>query len=204
LSEKIYFQNMINVDAPKNRKEIVREMERLHSESTAYWNSFSIEEFFRPFGQAWSPADNVRHLNKSNRAVAQALRLPGLMLGLAFGRAPHPSRNYDELKQTYLAILASGGQAGRFAPTSRLENDLKAWREKIMAEREKITHELVSLINRWSETALERYRLPHPLLGKLTLREMLFFTLYHNLHHVEVVERRREENHKDTKDTKKR
>jgi hypothetical protein len=32
--------------------------------------------------------------------------------------------------------------------------------------------------------------LPHPLLGKLTVREMLFFTLYHQRHHVAVVERR--------------
>ena len=168
-------------------------MERLQGESTTYWNAFSTEEFFRPIGQAWSPAENVRHLNKSNRAVAQALRLPGLILGLSFGRAPRSSRNYDELKQTYLAILASGGQAGRFAPAPRTEGDLQAWRSKIMAEHEKITKALVSLINRWSEEALERYRLPHPLLGKLTLREMLFFTLYHNLHHVEVVERRRAE-----------
>jgi hypothetical protein len=37
---------------------------------------------------------------------------------------------------------------------------------------------------------LERIRLPHPLLGRLTTREMLFFTLYHNQHHVEVAKRR--------------
>ena len=82
---------MIKVEAPQNREEIVRAMERLQGESTTYWNAFSTEEFFRPIGQAWSPAENVRHLNKSNRAVAQALRLPGLILGLSFGRAPRSS-----------------------------------------------------------------------------------------------------------------
>ena len=39
-------------------------------------------------------------------------------------------------------------------------------------------------ITRWGERALDRFRLPHPALGQLTVREMLFFTLYHNLHHV--------------------
>jgi hypothetical protein len=184
---------MLNVNSPKNGDEIVREIERLHLEGTTYWNTFSTEEFFRPLGQAWSPAENVRHLNKSNRAVAQALRLPTLILRLAFGRSQQPSRNYDELKQTYLAVLASGGKAGRFAPTSRTESDLQAWRVSIMTEREKVTRNLLSGISKWSETALDQYRLPHPLLGKLTLREMLYFTLYHNLHHVQVVERRKAE-----------
>jgi hypothetical protein len=39
----------------------------------------------------------------------------------------------------------------------------------------------------WREADLDRYLLPHPLLGKLTLREMLHFTLYHNYHHVQSV-----------------
>ena len=49
---------------------------------------------------------------------------------------------------------------------------------------------LVTEVERWSERAMDRYRLPHPLLGQLTVREMLFFTLYHNVHHIHVVARR--------------
>lgn len=41
-----------------------------------------------------------------------------------------------------------------------------------------------------TESALGRRQLPHPLLGPLTVREMLLFTLYHNRHHVEVVRTR--------------
>jgi len=40
-----------------------------------------------------------------------------------------------------------------------------------------------------SETALDLYILPHPLLGKITLREMLYFTAYHVYHHQTIVER---------------
>lgn len=42
----------------------------------------------------------------------------------------------------------------------------------------------------WSERDLDRIRMPHPILGMLTTREMLFFTLYHNRHHVEAARRR--------------
>jgi hypothetical protein len=30
--------------------------------------------------------------------------------------------------------------------------------------------------------------LPHPLLGKLTLREMIYFTIYHVQHHHKLVQ----------------
>ena len=45
----------------------------------------------------------------------------------------------------------------------------------------------------WGELALDRYRLPHPLLGRLTVREMLLFTLYHSVHHFNLVSTRVEE-----------
>jgi hypothetical protein len=48
-------------------------------------------------------------------------------------------------------------------------------------------------MERWSEAELDAYRLPHPLLGRLSVREMMFFTLLHNRHHQAVAERRRVE-----------
>jgi hypothetical protein len=33
---------------------------------------------------------------------------------------------------------------------------------------------------------LDEYLLPHPLIGKLTIREILYFTIYHNLRHASL------------------
>ncbi len=50
--------------------------------------------------------------------------------------------------------------------------------------------DLLAAMDRWRDSDLDRLRLPHPLLGKLTVREMLYFTLYHNAHHARrIVER---------------
>ena len=52
--------------------------------------------------------------------------------------------------------------------------------------KENLKNELVKLclsIEKISEEDLDYYVLPHPLLGKLTLREMLYFTIYHVKHH---------------------
>ena len=50
---------------------------------------------------------------------------------------------------------------------------------------------LGAAIARWPDAKLDQYQLPHPLLGHLTMREMLEFTLYHQLHHMNVVKRKR-------------
>jgi hypothetical protein len=38
-------------------------------------------------------------------------------------------------------------------------------------------------MDKFSEAQLDEYVLPHPILGKLTIREMLYFTIYHATHH---------------------
>jgi len=64
-------------------------------------------------------------------------------------------------------------------------------RLKILRDWETVGAKLLATIHPWPESDLDRCLLPHPLLGKLTVREMIFFTLYHNLHHVQNVQRRR-------------
>ncbi|MFC6661951.1 DinB family protein [Deinococcus multiflagellatus] len=36
----------------------------------------------------------------------------------------------------------------------------------------------------WSDAALDRCALPHDLLGRVSARELLFFTVYHDHHHL--------------------
>jgi len=46
---------------------------------------------------------------------------------------------------------------------------------------------LIKQINNWSEEKLDKCLIPHPLLGKLILREMLFFTNWHTQHHLNTL-----------------
>ena len=176
--------------SPRTRGEISSALLELHRESLRYWNGLPAETFFRPLGTAWSPADNVRHLSKSIRPVAKALALPRIAL-LPFGWSLRRGRSYEEMRETYRAALAAGGKAGRFTPSPRpLPEDLDGGRASVMREHEEAADALRRALERWSESALDRWRLPHPLLGKLTVREMLLFTLYHNRHHLEGVRRK--------------
>ncbi|HKH44869.1 MAG TPA: DinB family protein [Thermoanaerobaculia bacterium] len=184
-------QDSIPVQEPFGGEEIVRELRALHARSRDFWSSFSITEFFHPLGGAWSPADNVRHLLKSNRPVLRALSTPKILLALRFGAGLRASRTYSEVRERYLTRLAEGVTAGRFAPKPLASSDQnEEQRSALMADLDQVSEHLTGAVSGWREWQLDRLRLPHPALGRLTVREMLFFTLYHNLHHVRNVERR--------------
>jgi hypothetical protein len=152
---------------------------------------FAPTTFASQIGDAWSPADNVRHLIKSTLPVTKALKLPKLLLRTLFGPAEKVSTSYEELVTRYRELLAAGGNAGKFAPrTIPVPEDVDAWQRKLVGTCRDSVSDLSHTVGRWSESDLDRYRLPHPLLGKLTLREMLFFTLYHYNHHKDNVVRR--------------
>ncbi len=183
---------MLSTGAPQTRDEILASLQRLHGESKQFLDTLTDAEFFASQGEKWSPAEQVRHLTKSVRPVAKALRLPRIMLALLFGYRHVASRPFTEVQTFYQNKLKTGVTAGKFAPSPQpAPKDLHARRAEIMNHWQATQHNLQKAIASWSETALDRYRLPHPVLGKLTLREMLFFTLYHNAHHVRQIYARR-------------
>ncbi len=184
-------QEPITVQEPSGGAEIVRELRALHARSRDFWSSFSAMEFFHPLGDAWSPADNVRHLLRSNRPVLRALSTPKILLLVRFGAGLRPSSTYAEVRERYLARLSAGVTAGRFAPRPLASSEqTEEQRSGLLADLDQVSESLTGEVSGWREWQLDRLRLPHPALGRLTVREMLFFTLYHNLHHVRNVERR--------------
>jgi hypothetical protein len=177
---------------PSKGAEVAAELRRLHEECETYLRSLPADVFVQPQGEKWSPAEHVRHLSKSIRPLTMALGLPRFVLWLRFGRTAVASRSFELMRETYRARLAAGATAGRFAPSPQpLPTDPTAYRETVLASWRAVNDDLRSRIAGWDEAALDRYRLPHPALGRLTVREMLFFTLYHHAHHLNLVASRR-------------
>lgn len=177
--------------SPHTGNEISGVLEVVHQRSVRFWNAFNTQAFLSPIGDAWSPSDNVRHLTKTMRAVTLGLRLPRVPLWLDAMRAPCASRSYDEMRVAYVDALTPGVTAGPFTPSTQAPpSDPDAERTRIMAFHAIAVDGLRSRLARWPESALDRRRLPHPLMGSITVREMMLFVLYHNQHHVETVRRR--------------
>ena len=177
---------------PFAKPELEEILVKVQGEVADYFAALPERVFFvRPEG-AWSPAENVVHLIKSVRPVAMGLRLPRLMLKLFFGTPQKPSRRFQHLKEDYRAELGKGAKAPkRFVPREReAPANPAASRLELLRRWQAAGTDLLAALRHWHETELDRFALPHPLLGKLTIREMIFFTLYHDLHHVNNVRRR--------------
>ena len=177
---------------PYTGAELVAAMRNLSAAAAEYLAAMPSGEFVQAQGDRWSPGDHVRHLAKSDFAIAKGLGVPRLMLRLAFGAPKGPSRRFLPLREDYRAALAAGGQAGSFAPEARtLPADLDSYQTEVIAKWRKAHGEVMSGAERWDEKSLDRYAIKHPLLGKLTVREMLMFAHYHESHHLNLLAGRR-------------
>jgi len=182
---------MIKLKDPFSKDEVLQSLAGVNREVADYFAAIPANAFFTPFPAAWSPAENLVHLIKSVSPVAKALKLPKLLLRVLFGVSKKSSRRFHQLKNDYRRVLAKGGRAtGRYIPTVQVATEFEPAQKRILLKWNEVGERLLAGVRAWNEDDLEKMRLPHPLLDKLTAREMLFFTLYHNLHHVNNVRQR--------------
>jgi len=132
----------------------------------------------------WSTGQHLEHLVKSIKPLNFALSLPGFVPGLLFGKAKRASRTYEEIKQFYKGKLSDGAKAsGAYVPKRVSFESKEKLSDAFISEAQKLSFRLEGM----TETDIDAMVLPHPILGKLTLREMLFFTIYHTEHHTKSV-----------------
>lgn len=167
-------------------------------EALAHNHRFVAEDFAAIAGaqfyahppQVWSPAENLAHLCKTVRAATLAFRVPARLSGLIWGSA-ESSRSYAELVTSYKAVLDGGvvSPAAYVAELDEVPQDEAAAKQDLLQRWQQAAGKLEAALANWHDEDLDKAKVPHPVLGKLTLRELLFFTLYHNLHHVNDVRR---------------
>ena len=152
---------------------------------TNWFTEIPAEHFFTRQGEVWSASDNVDHLIKAHKPIARALKLPKITLRAMFGKPSSTSITYEELCQIYRDEIAKGAQAsGRYLPNQENpDSNAETKKGELLDQFSKASAELVLAIEKWDNKELDVYLLPHPILGKLTIREMVFFTIYHNLRH---------------------
>ena len=183
---------MFDTGTPQTGPELIAALSTLLGEGMTFQSPRSDSWFFAPQGEAWSPSQHFRHLRKSSSALLNGIRLPRLMLRLRFGKFSGTHRSYTELRKIYLDKIASGFKApGPFVPDP--ENspaDPASRRQEILSRWTAVTVELTNIISSWDEQSLDTIQLPHPLLGNLSAREMMMFTVFHTAHHLQRVAER--------------
>jgi len=167
------------------KSELINTLKDSNQRVIHWFTEIAAENFFTRQEAVWSASDNLDHLIKAHKPLAKALKLPKITLRAMFGKPEKPSITYEELCQNYRGEITKGAQAsGRYLPNQENpDSSAEAKKRELLDQFSKASTELVSVAEKWEETGLDDYLLPHPILGKLTIREMLYFTIYHNLRH---------------------
>ena len=164
-----------------NIPEITRKLLENHRLFTDYIQSLSTDVFTLSRNHKWTPGQQLEHIRRSVQPLAQGFRLPKWLIKMIFGKSNRPGRTYDELVKKYSLKLEEGGRAsGRFLPKAVAISE----KNKIIDSLNKDILIITKNLSAFSEKELDEIVLPHPLLGKLTIREMMFFTIYHVEHHL--------------------
>ena len=154
-----------------------------------FFRDISEEQFFAAPPEVWTPADNLVHLIKSVNPLIMGLRLPKVALRLRFGRAKGPSRSLAAIRDEYLNVTLAGGAVSTGQYNPEIAEATGAERVRILTKWSQKADEMVKVLSGWNDADLDKINVPHPAMGDMTLRDILLFTLYHNLHHVNDVSR---------------
>jgi len=166
------------------KQSIATALDNVVSEVNHFVEGLDETAFERAPEGKWNAGQQLDHLLRSIQPLNLAYRLPSFVLKMMFGVTNRPSKSYEGLVEKYKSRLAAGGGAtGRFIPKPIPFSE----KRKLIDQYAKQKQKLITKIESYDENALDHYILPHPLLGKLTLREMLFFTIYHNIHHLQLI-----------------
>ncbi len=135
----------------------------------------------------WNTGEHIVHLIQSEKALNKALWLPKFYLKYKFGTNNRENRTYDQIVKKYQAKLADNpgiiAKISKDMPIIKQSNKV-AYITKL--DNEKI--KLIKKFQKWTEQDLDTYLLPHPLLGRMTIREIVIWTAYHTEHHHHILQ----------------
>ncbi len=139
---------------------------------------------YRPNGR-WSAGDTAQHLYLSARPVLRLLAGPREVFA-QWGYAEGPSQSYEVVRELYRQALGKGMKApANFSPGPDDAPDDKA---TVLARLVDAYLGVAAQLAGWSDDEMDRYRMPHPALGLITVREMVQFIGVHTRHHIAILQ----------------
>lgn len=165
-----------------NKSEIVVNLNTAHS---AFWETaIQLPNPTISVNGKWSVCQNVQHITIALLRVSNFLALPKFRIKSDYGLSERVSTNSESMFKLFRNSLEKGvNTTEAFMPEANLETSFK---ELVKQGNDRLGM-FISNLKNWSEEELEMYNCPHPVFGKMTVREILYFTIYHAQHHNETI-----------------
>jgi hypothetical protein len=163
-------------------------IDALHANHKTFLNTLKTlteEELTTAPEGKWTALQQLDHLRITLDAVNLVFKLPFFLSKWYFGKSNRPSRTYQEFVTKYQAKAAvnTAPALEKYAPKVPTIEDYP----KLIAKLNQSVETMAKGIGNKTEEQFEELMLPHPLAGRGTFREMLYFSVYHALHHENLV-----------------
>lgn len=163
------------------KHDIIQLIRENYSQFYKYYRNIEDDKFGKPqLHGKWSPGQHLEHIRISTKVMNKAMQIPRLILWYKFGKTERVEKSYDQLKNKYLTATNNGFKAPpKFEPREIFSVEKYKLITRVRTEEQK----LIAQVSACEESFLSKYQLPHPVFGKLTIREMLLFVAFHTEHH---------------------
>lgn len=163
-----------------NQAEMKAELAKSLQAITELLQVVSIEDWQRLQGDKWTIAQESEHLRLSTQGAAFVLSSAGRSRWFPFNGA---SRSYHTVIKQYQAALAANVNVNNASTRPSDESNTLTLAQQT-ENWQKVVQQVLTTIDTVSEADLDSFTVwKHPLLGPLTVREMIYFTIHHTQHH---------------------
>lgn len=135
----------------------------------------------------WTTGQVALHLLQSIKPLNDALSMPKFLLRYKFGKADREVRDYQTIVNHYqLQLKESQGYTFKGSQNMKVPrlNEKKYILTRLQVENKKLQYKT----RRISDTNLDTVLLPHPLMGKMPVREIIMWTAHHIEHHTKILQ----------------
>lgn len=168
----------------KSKPEIINELREsfralVETSAAVNFSNYNISK-----EDKWTAGENVAHLVSATRMTAIPFMLPKFVPVLLYGKPKRTSHGFSKVVDNYVHQLEHGAKASGVYVPKKTNYTQDSLHQKLNIQADKL---LSAIETKWSDEQLDHYQISHPILGLLTLRELAYFTIYHNGHHTETI-----------------
>ncbi len=170
-----------------HKEDIANLLEKKHNKLINWLEQQDIERWETGPEGKWTTGQQVLHLLQSIKPLNLALSLPKFVLKFKFGKANRPVRDYNAITNRYLERLKDvkgktfKGSQNMKVPSIKEKQYLL---NRLQVENKKLQHKT----KKWKDNDLDNLILPHPLMGKMPVREIIMWTACHVEHHTKTLQ----------------
>ena len=168
------------------KEDIINVLEEKHQQLFNWLEKQPDENWNKGPEGKWTTGQHIEHLVDSLKKLNHAMSYPKFLLKYKFGTSNRDLRSYNEVAKRYQEKLSANQDRARAfnknvqTPPLNKKNRLLT---TLGIQNKKLQHKT----KKWKDKDLDNLIIPHPLMGKMPIREIVMWTAHHTEHHTNTL-----------------